>query len=61
MPKDIYNGEVLSETVARVPEATADRLARHRIATNGIVLPRRGEVSNLMYASGSEDWVADVA
>ena len=45
MPKDIRNGEVVSETVARVPEATADRLSRHRIAMNGIVLPRRGEVS----------------
>jgi type I restriction enzyme, S subunit len=45
MPKDIHNGEVLAETVARVSEATADRLSRHRIATNGIVLPRRGEVT----------------
>ena len=45
MPKDIQNGEVATETVARVPEATADRLARHRIAVNGIVLPRRGEVT----------------
>ena len=45
MPKDIRNGEVVTETVARVSEATADRLARHRIAVNGIVLPRRGEVT----------------
>ena len=30
MPKDIRNGEVVTETVARVSEATADRLARHR-------------------------------
>ena len=45
MPKDIRNGEVITETVARVSEATADRLARHRIAINGIVVPRRGEVT----------------
>ena len=45
MPKDIRNGEVVTETVARVSEATANRLARHRIAINGIVLPRRGEVT----------------
>ena len=45
MPKDIRNGEVVTKTVARVSEATADRLARHRIAVNGIVLPRRGEVT----------------
>ena len=45
MPKDIRNGEVVTQTVARVSEATAHRLARHRIAINGIVLPRRGEVT----------------
>lgn len=45
MPRDIRNGEVSSETVAHVSVATANRLARHRIATNGIVLPRRGEVA----------------
>ena len=45
MPKDIRNGEVVTETVARVPETTADRLSRHRVAINGIVLPRRGEVT----------------
>lgn len=45
MPKDIRNGEVIQEEVARVPEATAERLARHRVSECGIVLPRRGEVS----------------
>lgn len=45
MPKDIHNGSVSIDTVARVPEATAERLARHRVALNGIVLPRRGEIT----------------
>ena len=45
MPKDISNGEVNLTTVARVPESTAIRLSRHRIAPNGIVLPRRGEIT----------------
>jgi type I restriction enzyme S subunit len=45
MPKDIHNGTVVTDTVARVPEATAQRLARHKVAVNGIVLPRRGEVT----------------
>lgn len=45
MPKDIHNGGVSLDTVARVPEAIAERLARHRVALNGIVLPRRGEVT----------------
>ncbi|WP_210526935.1 restriction endonuclease subunit S [Rubellimicrobium arenae] len=54
MPKDIRNGEVVTETVARVPEATADRLARHRIAENGIVLPRRGEVTKRAFIRSEE-------
>ena len=45
MPKDIANGEVNAETVARVPEATADRLSRHKIRAHGIVLPRRGAIT----------------
>ncbi len=45
MPKHIHNGAVSVETVARVPEATADRWHRHRIAMYGIVRPRRGEVT----------------
>ena len=45
MPKDIENGEVNIETVARVPEATAERLNRHRILAHGIVLPRRGAIT----------------
>ena len=34
MPKDIENGRINGETVARVPEATADRLSRHKMRTN---------------------------
>ena len=45
MPKDIRDGGVSIESVARVPEATAHRLSRHRVAPNGIVLPRRGEIT----------------
>ena len=51
MPRDIRNGEVSSETVAHVSEATANRLARHRIAINGIVLPRRGDVTKRAFIS----------
>ena len=45
MPKDIENGNVNTKTVARVPEATADRLSRHKIRAYGIVLPRRGAIT----------------
>lgn len=45
MPKDIEDGEVNVESVARVPEETAERLSRHRIRAEGIVLPRRGAIT----------------
>ena len=45
MPRDIRNGQVDPVTVARVSEATANRLARHKIEINGIVLPRRGDIA----------------
>ena len=45
MPKDIENGQVNTKTVARVPEATADRLSRHKMRAYGIILPRRGAIT----------------
>lgn len=45
MPKDIQDGTVLRRAIAHVPEEKAERLSRHKIAVNGIVLPRRGDVA----------------
>jgi len=45
MPKDIIEGRVDTETVARVSEETATRLSRHQVRPRSIVLPRRGEIS----------------
>ena len=44
MPKDIADGQVSTESVARVSEETANRLARHKLKARSIVLPRRGEI-----------------
>jgi type I restriction enzyme S subunit len=44
MPKDIADGQVLADSVARVSEETANRLARHKLKAGSIVLPRRGEI-----------------
>lgn len=58
MPKDIRNGEVIQKEVARVPEATAERLARHRVSEGGVVLPRRGEVSKRAFIrSDQAGWI----
>ena len=45
MPKDISDGWVSVESVARVSEETASRLSRHQIKQRGIVLPRRGKIT----------------
>jgi type I restriction enzyme S subunit len=45
MPKDISDGRVDSESVARVSEETALRLSRHQLNPRTIVLPRRGEIT----------------
>jgi len=45
MPKDITEGRVDTETVARVSEETATRLSRHQMRPRSIVVPRRGEIS----------------
>ena len=58
MPKDIENGRVNTKTVARVPEATADRLSRHKIRAYGIVLPRRGAISKRAFIRpNQEGWL----
>lgn len=45
MPKDIAEGRVSVESVARVSEETVNRLQRHKLKPRSIVLPRRGEVT----------------
>ena len=55
MPKDIENGRISENTVARVPEATADRLSRHKMRTNGIVLPRRGAITKRAFVGPDEE------
>lgn len=45
MPKDIVDGNVSVDSIARVSEETAMRLRRHQMAARTIVLPRRGEIT----------------
>jgi type I restriction enzyme, S subunit len=45
MPKDIVDGRVSTNSVARVSEETATRLSRHQLVPRTIVLPRRGEIT----------------
>jgi type I restriction enzyme S subunit len=45
MPKDIIDGRVDADSVARVSVETASRLSRHQLRARTIVLPRRGAIT----------------
>jgi len=55
MPKDIADGRISGESVARVSEQTATRLQRHKLKPRSIVLPRRGEVTKRAYIREEQD------
>lgn len=55
MPKDIADGRISVESVARVSEQTATRLERHKLKPRSIVLPRRGEVTKRAYIRAEQD------
>ena len=55
MPKDITDGRISVESVARVSEQTANRLERHKLKPRSIVLPRRGEVTKRAYIRAEQD------
>lgn len=55
MPKDISEGRVLTDSVARVSEQTASRLARHKLRSRAIVLPRRGEITKRAFIRTDEE------
>jgi type I restriction enzyme S subunit len=44
MPKDIQEGRVSEESIARIPVETAKRLDRHRLSVGDIVYGRRGDI-----------------
>ena len=51
MPKDIVDGRVAVDSVARVSEETAMRLSRHQLNPRTIVLPRRGDITKRAFIS----------
>jgi type I restriction enzyme, S subunit len=55
MPKDITDGSISTESVARVSETTARRLSRHALKTRSIVLPRRGEVTKRAFIGPEQE------
>lgn len=58
MPQDINNGKIEEIQVARISEARAERLLKHRLRKGDIILARRGELSRAAAVSEYEqNWV----
>jgi type I restriction enzyme S subunit len=55
MPKDIADGRISGASVARVSEQTANRLQRHKLKPQSIVLPRRGEVTKRAFIRDEQE------
>lgn len=58
MPKDIIGGRISNQTIARVPEADAERLAPHRLRAGDIVYARRGDIGRrALVTKDEEGWL----
>ena len=44
MPKDLIGFRIRTDTIARIPEETADKLSRHKMQLGDIVYGRRGDI-----------------
>lgn len=54
MPKDIRNGRVDENGIARIPESKARQLSRHFLKAGSVVFPRRGEISKCAYINDEQ-------
>ena len=54
MPKDLSNGRIIEDSIARVPIEHVNRLIRHKIILGDILYSRRGDVGRCAYATEKE-------
>lgn len=54
MPKDLIDGKISEETIARVGQNHVDRLQKHMINKGDILYSRRGDVGKCAFASEKE-------
>lgn len=54
MPKDLVNGHISEESIARVSDVHIERLSRHKIETSDILYSRRGDVGRCAFATKNE-------
>ena len=54
MPKDLLNGKICEDSIARVTEDHIKRLSKHKIEIGDILYSRRGDVGRCAYATENE-------
>ena len=54
MPKDLLNGKICEDSIARVSLDHVNRLVRHKIEAGDILYSRRGDVGRCAYATKTE-------
>ena len=54
MPKDLLNGTICADSIARVSLDHVNRLVRHKIEAGDILYSRRGDVGRCAYATETE-------
>ena len=54
MPKDIHDGTISEEGIARVSQEHVRRLKRHKVNENDIIYPRRGDVGKSAFITKRE-------
>lgn len=54
MPKDLVNGTISEESIARVPKEHVERLEKHKIQEGDILYSRRGDVGRCAFTSERE-------
>lgn len=58
MPKDLIQGKISEESIARVSESHVERLNRHKIIPGDILYSRRGDVGRCAFATEYEkEWL----
>lgn len=58
MPKNLINGKISEESIARVSKNYVDRLSRHKIEIGDILCSRRGDVGRCAFTTAREkDWL----
>lgn len=55
MPKDLIDGKISEESIARVEETHVNRLCRHKVEVGDIIYARRGDVGKCAFTTEREE------